>query len=108
MSIDGEIVSERCSLANIETEEDVVLCIICSHNRIQVKINEDSTGRELIIKIAMMLGLKEFDDFKLVSCGDNARIVQDEEVVGNIFKENSKGMMNWVKSMLTDENTNRL
>ena len=56
----------------------------------------------------MILGLKEFEDFKLLSCGDNARIVMDEEIVGNVFKENSKGMMSWVKSMLTDENINKL
>lgn len=86
----------------------MTLCIICSHNRIQLKIDEDSTARELIIKIAMILGLKEFEDFKLLSCGDNARIVMDEEIVGNVFKENSKGMMSWVKSMLTDENINKL
>jgi hypothetical protein len=53
-----------------------------------VKINENTTAAELIIEIAKVLKLKHSDDFKLLTCDNNSRMIQDQEIIQSIFEEN--------------------
>ena len=42
-----------------------------------MKINENTTAAELILEIAKILKLKNSDDFKLLTCDENSRMIQD-------------------------------
>lgn len=102
MSMDGS------ALAALDDEYNIPVNIICPHMKLEVMISEDTTASELVNRIGQALKLKETDDFKLVSTGENARILQEEEIVYNILKDYQKGMFGWIKLNLTDNKLNTL